>query len=105
MRQARAAAEARDGKACAVAVERAIHIGIEASTGLKSRGVLREQLVPALIELGVQEACANDLAQGLRDCEAVRFEPEATQGASEMLVDRAQSALRALSHHRKAGAP
>jgi hypothetical protein len=74
---ARAAEERGDTTALLGAVERAIHLAIEAATGLKSRGVLLADLAAELERLGVRAALARDVEAALTACEAIRFEPEA----------------------------
>ncbi|MEJ7732428.1 MAG: BatD family protein [Polyangiaceae bacterium] len=62
-------AEARgDAKGVAAAVERAVHAAVETATGLRSRGVLIEQLLPELEKHGVERETAERarLPAGLR---------------------------------------
>ncbi|MFO0757300.1 MAG: BatD family protein [Byssovorax sp.] len=83
-------AEARgDVKGMAAAVERALHLGIEGATGLKSRGVLLQDLPAELIEHDLPEEMASAIGEALAACESVRFDPAGE--AARDLLSRARS--------------
>ena len=72
-------AEARgDAKGVAAAVERAVHAAVETATGLRSRGVLIEQLLPELEKHGVERETAERARDCLQACDALRFAPVAS---------------------------
>ena len=81
VREARAAARKGDPAAAASAVDRSIHAAIEATTGLRSRGVLRPQLLE-------------------HRCERVRFDPDAAAGVARELVDEGVALVSRLSRQR-----
>lgn len=95
LRDAEEAEAKGDQKALAAAVERAVHLSIEAATTLKSRGVLLADLPGELGERGVPEALASEVQATLAECETIRFQPAASGG--DKLSDRARSLLRELS--------
>jgi hypothetical protein len=67
-------AAARDEVATtASAVERALFLGIEASTGLRARAFLREDLTRALTDAGLPEALRQRTLSLLDACENARF--------------------------------
>ncbi|MBI5537471.1 MAG: BatD family protein [Deltaproteobacteria bacterium] len=97
--------ECKNGKYvdAAAAIERALHASIESSTGLRSRGVLRERLAETLIELGVDAAAARTAVEVLDGCERVRFEPDADSQAVRALIDSCESISGKLSPKRARG--
>jgi hypothetical protein len=84
--EAREHSKAGDAASAASAAERAVHAALEASTGLRSRGVLRQQLPAALKDRGLDEQTANAVAELLERSEALRFEPGAEREAARELV-------------------
>lgn len=102
LREAReAAARGAVGEAAAAA-ERALHIGLEASCGLKSRGVLRDDLARELQSRGIQQQQALLASEILSRCERLRFEPGADAGQATKLVEDLGNLLDALPRPRKA---
>jgi hypothetical protein len=89
LRDARESDKKGNRKDCLAALERAIHAAIEASTGLRSRGILRDELGRQLVERGIREGLAEKVVTFFADCEALRFEPESGQSKSGDLIDRA----------------
>jgi hypothetical protein len=79
---ARAAEKTGDAKGLAAALERAVHLAVESATSLKSRGVLLTDLPEELIDRGLPEHLAEEIASTLGACDAVRFLPSA--GADTM---------------------
>ncbi|MEO7328020.1 MAG: hypothetical protein ABI193_05545, partial [Minicystis sp.] len=67
------------------AVERSIHLAIDAATGLKSRGVLLADLPAELEERGLSEALAGEVGEALAACETIRFDPEGNAAARDLL--------------------
>jgi hypothetical protein len=81
----RAAEEAEasgDRKALAGAIERALHLAIEAATGLKSRGVLLADLPDELSAQGISRELGEEIQAALAACESLRFEP-VSEGAPQ----------------------
>lgn len=72
---ARRAGASGDGKALAAALERALHLSVEAATGLKSRGVLVADLPEEIEQRGLPRALGDEIAGAFAACEAVRFDP------------------------------
>ncbi|MFO0611075.1 MAG: hypothetical protein U0414_00710 [Polyangiaceae bacterium] len=87
--EARAAEKAGDMKGVSAAVERAVHAIIEDATGLKSRGVMRGELIGELEELGVSSEVAGEAADILESCESLRFAPAVDAEAMSGLLKRA----------------
>ncbi len=92
----------RSADAAAI-VERAVHGMIEASTGVKSRGVLRTALQDRLIDAGLSESDAHEAVGVLETCETLRFDPTADQGDIDALLQRARSLNSFLSKTGKLG--
>lgn len=74
------AAGSADAKGKLAAAERAVHLAIEAASGLKSRGLRNHEVAPSLVERGVDEDLANEAQAILAACEAIRFEPVIGRG-------------------------
>lgn len=89
---ARAAERRGDFLAAASAIERAVHLAIEAASGLKSRAVLRSELASVLREHGFSEELANSAVALLQETENTRF-IGATSSAPE-LGSRAETFVR-----------
>ena len=64
-----------DAQARAAAAERAIHLGIQAATGLKARGVLLGELGPELERRGLGPELSEQICALLARCTAIRYEP------------------------------
>lgn len=95
--EARAAEKAGDMKGVAAAVERAVHAHIEDATGLKSRGVMRGELVSELEELGVPTDAATEASSILEACEGLRFAPSVDADAMAGLLKRASALFKSLA--------
>ncbi|MBI4700415.1 MAG: BatD family protein [Deltaproteobacteria bacterium] len=74
-RAVREALRAQDGPITATAVERAVHLAIEAATGLKSRAVLLGDLEAELGRRGLRAELALRARELLDRCASLRFEP------------------------------
>ncbi len=102
LREAReAAARGAVGEAAAAA-ERALHIGLEASCGLKSRGILRDDLAQELQSRGIERQQALMASEILSRCEQLRFEPGAAGEQATKLVEDLGDLLDKLPRSRKA---
>jgi hypothetical protein len=88
---------AGDAKALAAAVERALHHAIEGATGLRARGVLRDELGRELDGRGVPSDLAARLADALGACESVRFDPTATAASLGELAQTTRALTRDLA--------
>jgi hypothetical protein len=99
---ARAALQRDDLATVPGAIERAIHHVVLSRTGLKSRGILRSELAPALQAKGFPQAMAQSLVELLERCDNARFlQPDATTTA---LYDDAKRLLEsAMSRPRTKG--
>lgn len=83
-------------KDAAAAVERAAALAVEESTGVKIRALLRREIGPALERAGVDEPVASALVELLHACDALRFRPDADEGAGRDLIAGARSLLKRL---------
>jgi hypothetical protein len=95
----RDAAEAEgkgDTKALCAALDRAVHLGVEAACGLKSRGVLLAELPSEMSERGLPPALGQATRAVLADCEAIRFEPSPDAARTGELLGRAKKLVAAL---------
>lgn len=75
LRDAKKVKAAGDERAAAAAVERAIILAIEAASGVKARGVLKEALASELARSGVAEPVAARASELLAACDRARFDP------------------------------
>lgn len=96
LREALDAARRGDAKGGGSALERAVCLAIEASTKLKPRGMLREELAEQMRRFGVDAATGRGVLDLLAACESVRFEPNADCSKLGELVRDGRSVLRAL---------
>lgn len=96
LNEAREAEKAGDMKGVSAAVERSVHATIEEATGLKSRGVMRNDLVAELEELGVTTDAANEAISILESCESMRFAPSVDAEAMAGLLKRANALTKTL---------
>ncbi len=92
----REAGKAGDAKDAAAAYERALHLAIEAATGIKSRGVLLGELEGKLRDREVDAALAADAVALLERCQTMRFDPQIDDAAAEDLAKLAQQTVKAL---------
>jgi hypothetical protein len=80
-----ARAEARgDTKELAAALERALHAALERASGLKSRGVLLDDLPGELTRRGLDRALGDRSRDALAACEAIRFDPGGAGSAKDL---------------------
>ncbi len=93
------ARERSDAKDLSAAVERAIHHAIEAATGLKSRGILLDDLAAELERADVPEDLAARTRGLLDEASALRFDPGATAASLEELARRGRTLVRELLAH------
>lgn len=84
---ARKAKGAGDERAAAAAVERAVVLAIEAASGVKARGILKEELASELAANGLSEPLAARASEMLAACDRARFDPLAA--ADVKLADAA----------------
>jgi oxygen tolerance protein BatD len=89
----RSAADAKDQ---AAAAERALHLAIEAATGLKSRAILLASLAAALRDKRVRDTLADEVVSVLERCASIRFEPEPDAAAFDEVRERARAAVKDL---------
>lgn len=89
------AARADDAKETAARCEKALHLAIEAGTGLKSRGVLLDELTGRLAAEGVKEATAEETVATLRRCGELRFAP--ADEADAALLEATRKLVKALT--------
>lgn len=92
---ARDAASAGDVARTASAAERAVFTAIEGTSGLKARGVLRDELPGQLRAAGIREELCDSIASLLEECDAVRF-TGSSGGSPAELADRAQDLVKQL---------
>lgn len=72
---AKRARKAGDDRAASAAVERAVVLAIEAASGVKARGVLKEALAAELTSKGLPEGVAKRAQETLAACDRSRFDP------------------------------
>ncbi len=99
LREAQAALERNEAAVAASAVERAVHLAIEAKADLRARGVLRDDLAATLEARGISSDSAKEAVFLLEACDALRFTSSETIPA-RALVDRASQLVSGL--HRSA---
>lgn len=68
-------------------VERAVHLLIEARTGIRSRGLLRAELPTTLVASGLEERVARSLVDLLERCDELRFVQADPTAAGQLLTD------------------
>ncbi len=93
LREARRAATGRSITDAAAGAERALHIGLEAATGLKTRGVLRDHLADELEQRGIAHSLAARAVGLLERCEALRFDDASDAAAATALLDDIEALL------------
>ncbi|MGC4093941.1 MAG: BatD family protein [Polyangiaceae bacterium] len=82
--------------ACA-ALDRALHLAIEATTSLKGRGILRSELGRELRAQKVPDELAHDVVTLLETLENARFVAKDEQEPTHALVERCERSVRELS--------
>jgi len=95
LREAQAALERNEAAVAASAVERAVHLAIEAKADLRARGVLRDELAATLEARGISSDSAKEAVVLLDACDALRFTSSETIPA-RALVDRASQLVSGL---------
>jgi hypothetical protein len=93
LREAEEAAARGDAKALAAALDRAVHLAVEAACGLKSRGVLLADLPEEVARRGLPQALGAAARSILEECEAIRFEPTASGERGRDLTARGKKLL------------
>lgn len=88
LRDASAAEASGDAKAIAAALDRAVHLAVEAACGLKSRGVLLADLPSEMAQRSLPRELGDAAAAILSDCETIRFEPTPDTARTRDLVSR-----------------
>lgn len=88
--------QGRDQEAIAGA-ERALFYAIEGATGLKGRGLLRDELTQKLEDAAVDPETARELTGLLAACESARFTGEAKSGAAAEIVSKTRRGVTALT--------
>jgi hypothetical protein len=90
-------ASATSDEDAAAAAERAVHLAIEASTSLKSRGMLEAELEERLAKALDDGALTEEALALLRACAAIRFEPVRDEEAGhDDIPARARKVVEAL---------
>jgi hypothetical protein len=85
-----------DAAGAASALERSLHMAIEAATNLRARGIIRNQLLQSLTTAGLTQSEAEQAVVSFDACDAVRF----TGGPESQLIEplaRADSFVEELS--------
>jgi len=80
------AQRAETPKDAAAAAERAIHLAVEAASGVKSRGVLLTDLPARLVERDLDEALVARVVRLLEQCSAILFEPGDEPAGADAVV-------------------
>lgn len=78
-------------------LERALHLVIEDRTGLKSRGILRDELLPQLQQKGLDAERAKELVAHLGECEDARFTGALADGDPAQLSALVEAVKRTVS--------
>lgn len=92
---ARKSAQAGDHLAACAALDRALHLAVEATTGLKSRGVLRSELGRELESRKVPKELASEVVALLETMENARF-VQGTHEPTNALIEKTERAIREL---------
>ncbi|MBW2529755.1 MAG: hypothetical protein JRI23_36600, partial [Deltaproteobacteria bacterium] len=87
---------AKSAKQQAAAAERAVHFGVEAAVGIKSRGVLLDELPSELEQGGMDAELAAEAAAVLGLCQSLRFEPDPDGDAANDLDQRTRQLVKQL---------
>lgn len=95
LKVAQRAAAANDAGAVAASVERLIHGLLEHSVGLKSRGILRDELPTQIEQRGLDPQFGQRLVKLLERCDHVRFVQPNSEDAHQ-LVTEAESLITAM---------
>lgn len=103
LRSARKAIERENPSEAAASVERLVHLLIEHSVGLRSRGVLRADLAHEIEHRGLERAEAERCVALLESCDNVRFVQSNLESARRLVADANSLALAVLPRLRKTG--
>lgn len=98
LREADEAEASGDAKSLCAALDRAVHLSIEAATGLKSRGVLVADLAAELGRRGIAPALGEAAARALADADAIRFDPAPDTARTRELAARVRALVADLGH-------
>jgi hypothetical protein len=93
---ARRFAQGNDSSAACAALERALHLAVEATTALKSRGVLRSELTNELRARKVPDDLARDVVVLLETLENARFVASAEREPDNALIEKTERIVREL---------
>ena len=101
LRAADAAARGSEIAKTASAIERALFLSVEASTGIRARALLKGDLKTALAEAGVADATIERALTLLDACESARFTGKAGEHPPKELVVQARALVAELARKRK----
>ena len=101
MQHCRQLLDAGDAPAAASALEKALVMAIEAGTGLRARGIIREGLATSLEVAGLARALAETIVEVLNVCDAVRFTGGQPSALSEA-INTSQPLIESLCNRLKA---
>jgi len=99
LREAAEALVMGDWASTASGVERALHLGVQSSTGVRSRGLLRADLAKALRDTGIAADVAKELIGVLDACDRIRFEQTEGQSVDD-LIERARRLVDRIGVHK-----
>jgi len=92
---------AGEGKKAIANAEKALFHALEGATGLKGRGLLRDELTREMRGVGLDEATVTALIELLKACETARFTGEGEPGTAADIIGQAKSSLALLTRLRK----
>jgi hypothetical protein len=90
--QARAALARNDTATVASALDRALHLAIQAATGIRARGLLLQDVPAALEAAGLARDLSNEVRDVLSDIEVSRFRPESSESVVDLVARAAKTA-------------
>ena len=90
--------------ATATGVERALFLAIEAGTRIRGRGLMRNELGPALVAAGVPADLSERTIALLDACEDARFTGKSGELAPKALLARARTVVSQLAQKRRSRA-
>lgn len=93
---ARKFAQGGDHLGACAALDRALHLAVEATTGLKSRGVLRSELGRELASRKVPKELASEVAALLETMENARFVAHGEREPTNALIEKTERTIREL---------
>ena len=86
-----------DAKELGASVERALHHAVEAATGLKSRGLLLDELSSQLEGKGIDPELAAEVRATFEAAQTIRFDPGASAGSLGDLARRGRELVKELT--------